>query len=827
MTTRRRILSALIISALAAFTGCRGDYSVKVDSTLSPSQPDVPGFVPGERRPLAVFATESGQRLQFIENELVLYGVSEEARNALIERTGATVVRELTEATHGLTGAGDLVLIRVDPARLTSADVEEDLAALAKTQKRHALGHFRISSEAGLRTLAVAAKEARAGAKVALNVQGEATAVPDYTVEALDRPAGVARDAYAWPHLMGGTTLDYDVTGAWSLLYRAAKLGFRIKIAIIDGGFTGGPDTRAPAGYSVTTSGVPPFNTENPNSCTGGSACPWHGQNVLSVCCALVDDGFGGAGTAGLIAEPITVHMAIETFTIAESMLLARSAGARIVNASLSMRLPDIVEWVAGPIDFAVAMLRTNGTLVFAAAGNEGANVDSHDLCFADYCWEDTYYAPCESPGAICVGGMSDHVARATNSNHGEEQVRIYGPYTVLTGPDPVNGGNSVRWVNGTSGSTPYVAGVAALIWAADPEMSADDVAGRLLSYVHSGPDYMEDLRWVSARSAVLGVLGATGSAEIVTPADGASVEWGLPMNLSARILLETWRYGSATCALRWTTDRSGTIFQRVVTMPPSRIDMPAELVVNDTAPASVLMAGSQTLNLEATCFTDFTRITLNDRHFLVVHNTPPVVSIESPPANATSCLGQAVLLRGNATDVNEPTGLESSAYEWRSSLDGFLGVGPARTTSTLRVGMHTLTLTVTDKGGLASQATTTITVRGLAHPDCSNTPPTAQITSPSDGAWFAVTGREPGGGEWYREVDFAGEASDRETPTGSLQLRWTSDVDGVLGTGNTVHARLHTTRGATTTHTITLQVTDGDGNVSTDHIHVTLEVIY
>lgn len=446
-----RFGSIVLLAAALVFTACRDDYSVTVDRTLVPSVKDVPGFVPGERRPLAVFADEAGRPVEFIEDELVLVGLTLEQRAALLTRTGATVVREVPALTHGLAELGDVVLIRVDPSKLEGADVEAALAGLAESQQRRAHGHSRVSSDTALKVLGVAAEEARAGATVALNVRGEGAAIPDFTQEALTPPAGFSRDAYSWPHLMTGGLMDYGVSGAWTLLHRAGKLGFRIKLAIIDGGFARGLETRPPQAFSVTTSGVDPLDTENPNPCTGGRACPWHGTAVMSTCCGLVDDGFGGAGTAGLVAEPVTIHTALETFSVVESMLVARSAGARIINTSFTLTLPWIVDWVALPIDVTTALLRGSGVLLFACAGNEGADVDSALACFADACWEDVYRAPCESPGVRCVGGMATPAAGATlparhvKSNHGASDVKLYGPFTVLTGPDPATPATSRR----------------------------------------------------------------------------------------------------------------------------------------------------------------------------------------------------------------------------------------------------------------------------------------------------------------------------------------------------------------------------------------------
>lgn len=87
-----------------------------------------------------------------------------------------------------------------------------------------------------------------------------------------------------------------------------------------------------------------------------------------------------------------------------------------------------------------------------------------------------------------------------------------------------------------------------------------------------------------------------------------------------------------------------------------------------------------------------------------------------------------------------------------------------------------------------------------------SNEPPQASILSPNDGATFI-------GGE---TVCFSGEATDPEEGhlTGPF-LIWTSDKDGLLGTGDT----LCTNTLSENTHMITLSATDKQGAVGADTI--------
>lgn len=377
--------------------------------------------------------------------------------------------------------------------------------------------------------------------------------------------------------------------------------------------------------------------------------------------------------------------------------------------------------------------------------------------------------------------------------------------------------------MNGTSVASPWVAGVAALIWAADPAQSADEVATTLDSYVHLPPAWMEQTRWVAARNAVLGTLGGTASARITVPEASADVPWGLPVDLEARLEVETFRSAEASCALRWSSDVSGTLVERTVTLPASRVYRPAEYVARDRV--TTLQQGVQLLRFDADCTAGATALHAAATQPIRVLNSAPVVGIDAPAPGATACAGQAVLLRGHATDVNQPLGLPDSAFEWRSTRGGFIGYGPSRMTSTLPVGAQSIVLRVTDDGGLTTPASVPLTVLAATDPACSNTPPTAHIVSPADGAIFDATGHD---GEWFIEVDLVGTGSDLETPPAGLSYRWSTDrVEGLLGTGATRRVRLHTVGGVRTTHTVTLRVTDGAGNWAEDRVHITIDVFY
>lgn len=77
------------------------------------------------------------------------------------------------------------------------------------------------------------------------------------------------------------------------------------------------------------------------------------------------------------------------------------------------------------------------------------------------------------------------------------------------------------------------------------------------------------------------------------------------------------------------------------------------------------------------------------------IGNTPPVLSITSPPDGASFAEGSSVNLIGTANDAEE--GDLSADISWSSDLDGPLGTGASISVSSLSLGSHIITATVTD----------------------------------------------------------------------------------------------------------------------------------
>lgn len=90
--------------------------------------------------------------------------------------------------------------------------------------------------------------------------------------------------------------------------------------------------------------------------------------------------------------------------------------------------------------------------------------------------------------------------------------------------------------------------------------------------------------------------------------------------------------------------------------------------------------------------------------------NNAPISSIISPSEGNVFKPGKAISFSGSGTD-HEDGDLDGGALKWTSNRDGELGSGCSFTSSNLSTGVHTVTLTATDSGGLNGTARVNITV--------------------------------------------------------------------------------------------------------------------
>ncbi|HAJ91106.1 MAG TPA: peptidase S8 [Gammaproteobacteria bacterium] len=221
--------------------------------------------------------------------------------------------------------------------------------------------------------------------------------------------------------------------------------GNGVTIAVLDSGVEDShPD--------LAGSMVPGWNVVSNNSNT--SPIGLHGTAVAGAVAATGNNGIGVASIAWRARiMPVRISNRSDGWAdggdMADGILWAADHGARVVNISYDIGVASSV------INDAAQYLRNKGGLLVMSAGNNNTNNGSS-----------------ENPYIINVAATTDTDARASFSNYGNYiDVSAPGEHVVTTWE---NGGYG--WGDGTSFSSPLAAGVIALIKAANPNLSVNEV---------------------------------------------------------------------------------------------------------------------------------------------------------------------------------------------------------------------------------------------------------------------------------------------------------------------------------------------------------------
>jgi subtilisin family serine protease len=307
---------------------------------------------------------------------------------------------------------------------------------------------------------------------------------------------------------------------AWEWQWDAARLGevpdqvlraaAGVKIAVIDsGGDLAAPDLRdkAPQTWSVL----------------GRSSAVrdrlGHGTFVSSLAAGSVSNGVGISGFGGdaqlLVVQAIDADGYITDVDEAAAIVYAVKHGAKIVNLSIGGSETSQVERRA------IRWAARRGVLIVAAAGNEHDEGNRPEYPAA-------LLQPLGSRGrggiGLAVGATSMDGSRASFSNTGSYLSLAAPGYNVFAAESadcewpradlPWASPGYYGWASGTSFAAPEVSGVAALVWAANPRLSASEVA-TVVKRSATGGRWSPELGWgrLDAAAAVQLALQTQGMA--------------------------------------------------------------------------------------------------------------------------------------------------------------------------------------------------------------------------------------------------------------------------------------------------------------------------
>ncbi len=231
---------------------------------------------------------------------------------------------------------------------------------------------------------------------------------------------------------------------AWNIVTGSPQ----IKIAILDTGIDNNNEDLASkvTVWKNFTSGRGSSNTTDDKY--------GHGTHVAGIAAAITNNGKGVAGTgynSSLMSVKVLNDDGLGTYSwIANGITWASDNNAKVINLSFggdsdSSLLLDAINYAWG-----------RGVIIVAAAGNDGLN---------------SKFYPCAYEKVICVAATDSNDQKASWSNYGEwVDVAAPGLKILSTLPNHSNkiGKKDYVYLDGTSMSTPFVSGLAGLLFGQD-----------------------------------------------------------------------------------------------------------------------------------------------------------------------------------------------------------------------------------------------------------------------------------------------------------------------------------------------------------------------
>ncbi|KLU37654.1 peptidase S8 [Massilia sp. WF1] len=500
---------------------------------------------------------------------------------------------------------------------------------------------------------------------------------PELKFAELDRvvqATATANDPYLgseWHLTQVGATSAWDTTQ-----------GAGVTIAILDSGINvNHPD--------LVSRLVPGYNFYNNN--TDLTDVCGHGTAVAGVAAASTNNATGVAGVAGAARlMPIRVAFSDSTTggctayysTIASGLTYAADNGARVANISYG--------GVAGSstIMSAAKYMKSKGGLVFVSAGN--SNIDEN----------------ISTDGSmIAVSATTTNDAKASFSSWGNF-VTLSAPGTGIISTDR-NGGYST-W-QGTSFSSPLSAGVAALVMAARPDLSGEQVQSILYSTAvdlgAAGLDPVFGYGRVNAAAAVRAAASfvvpadtTAPTASLAAPLAGSTVSGAVPVTVNASDNVGVARVDLVV---------NGTVVATDTTAPFSFSWDSTGVANGKVSVSAVAYDAAGNAGSASAVSVNVSNVTTS----VAKDTTAPVVTITNPTGGTVN---GNVSVSVNATDNAGAAGIKLTlAIDGATKAQGTGGsLGYNWNTKKIAAGTHTITVTARDAAGNTSTSSVNVSSR-------------------------------------------------------------------------------------------------------------------
>jgi hypothetical protein len=766
-----------------------------IDPTIYNGPPELPeeGF---GARPVVAVKDSDGITSQFIANQVIFSGTSAQM-DAFVTQYGGAVVSQIS--TANMPNIPPTALVVLDASTFSEDNLD------ANTGELGGRGQMTFSSDLAARLAALVATEVVAGQRVALNFVSETQDFLWSTTEEADQN-GVS-NAFNWP--------EFDKR-AWEFVV-ANGFKRRVNLAVIDGGFwlnsSGEPFTdsagrsdlpKHPIQWNPIT-GTANAGGPNLNTCTGGASCPWHGNGTASIAAGTLNNDAGAAGTGGLVANPMLMLFDGSDYTVEADITQAMNWGVDIISMSFEGHCGfwcgagHTFGWMDGIMNNAL----DSGVLMVAAAGNDASDAESVNS------WPCTYSSDNNVP-VFCVGALGSNNDSfgyfqsytggiASYSNYGLG-VNIWAPTNLHAMPNATSGGALVSF-NGTSASTPYVAGVAAMIKAINPGLNNEQIE----NIIGNGPYTPGTSSWDDGYFPPYGpwagnvgfviqpypaVVSAAGGyrlhpdSHITAPKNNAKFDpYTTPVKFTA--IARDVNDGNLDSSVVWTSDVDGDLG---VGSPISYdFSYGKEGVRHVTAKVTNSFGFSSTETITITIIFPHTPpkpviiwptngLTINPGTYTVTgysQSTNPGIDLENIPCNQ-------LFWDGSVTSKNLPESL-----------------GMCQAQLTLSAGKQKITLSASNR--LGDKGTTTVTVNVAASPNLTvyiSDPPNNAIEYLNEGSNQALTfsGHADGAfikgatARWNWSWYYAGASPTTAQPIGSSttssQISWIPQSSGFCGGG-------------------------------------------